>query len=199
MSCVWIPIPSVFTSPFISSRSPESAGETMSPLNRFEISGFELIEANQEVAKRFEKMGWVNFFRCFDGHHVEITKMFAMSFEDDRVQIGGFEFVINEDKIAEATNLPQVGERWFKGTMVNKKKCLALLMPLPDKTKLRIGVPVKFLKTEWIVYYEILVRYVSYCGRYSHLHLYHLRLLLAVKGCKLNLPFYLWQSLKKMS
>ena len=83
--------------------------------------------------------------------------------------------------------------------MVNKKKCLDLLMPLPDKTKLRIGVPVKFLKPEWRVYYEILVRYVTCCGRYSHLHLYHLRLLLAVKGCKLNLPFYLWQSLKKMS
>ena len=108
MSYVWIPIPSVFTSPFVSGRRQESAEETMSPLNRFEISGSELIDANQEVAKKFEKMGWANFFRCFDGHHVEITKMFAMSFEDDRVQIGGFEFVINEDKIVEATKLPQV-------------------------------------------------------------------------------------------
>ena len=103
------------------------------------------------------------------------------------------------DKIAKATKLPQVGERWFKGTMVNKKKFLALLMPLPDNTKLKIGVPMKFLKLEWRIYYEILVRYVSCCGRYSHLHLYHLRLLLAVKGYKLNLPFYLWKSLKKMS
>ena len=70
MSCVWIPIPSVFTSPFVSGRRQESAEETMSPLNQFEISGSELIEANQEVAKRFEKMGWVNLFRCFDGNHV---------------------------------------------------------------------------------------------------------------------------------
>ena len=85
MSCVWIPIPSVFNSPFIPRRSPEGAGETMSSLNCFEISGFELIEANQEVAKKFEKMGWTHFFRSLDGHHVEITKMFAMSFEDDRV------------------------------------------------------------------------------------------------------------------
>ena len=122
MSCVWIPIPSVFTSPFISSRIPESVEETMSPLNRFEISGSELIEANQEIAKKFKKMGWAHFFRSFDGHHAEITKIFAMNFEDDRVQIGGFEFVINEDKIAQATKLPQVGERWFKGTVVNKKK-----------------------------------------------------------------------------
>ena len=83
-------------------------------------------------------------------------------------------FFHHEDKIAEATKLPQVGERWLKGSMVNKKKCLALLMPLPDDMKLKIGVLVKFMKPEWRVYYEILVRYVSCDGRYSHLHLYHL-------------------------
>ena len=82
--------------------------------------------------------------------------------------------------------------------MVNKKKCLALLLPLPDDTKLKICVPVKFPKLEWRVYYEILVRYVSCDGRYAHLHLYHLRLLLALRGCKLNFPLYLCQSLKKM-
>ena len=36
-------------------------------------------------------------------------------------------------------------------------------------------------------------------GHFSHLHYYHLRLLLALQGCRVNLPFYLWQSLKKMS
>ena len=110
MSFVWVPIPSMFNSLFISVRSQESTEETMSPLNHYKISGSKLIDANQEVAKKFEKMGWANFFRCFDGHHVEITKIFTMNFEDDRVQIGGFEFVVNEDKIAEAAKLPQVGE-----------------------------------------------------------------------------------------
>ena len=74
-----------------------------------------------------------------------------------------------------------------------------MLLPLPDNTKLKIGVSVKFLKPEWRAFYGILVRYVSCDGRFSHLHYYHLRLLLALKGCRLNLPFYLWQSLKKMS
>ena len=171
----------------------------MAPLNRFEISGSELIEADEKVALRFEKIGWGKFFKSFDGHHAEVTKMFAMNLNDDVVQIGNFKFIINEDKIAEATQLPQVGERWFKGSKVNKKMCLSLLLPLPDNTKLKIGVPVKFLKPEWRDFYEILVRYVSCDGRFSHLHYYHLRLLLALQRCRLNLPFYLWQSLKKMS
>ena len=78
----------------------------MAPLNRFEISGSELIEANEEVALRFEKIGWGKFFKSFDGHHAEVTKMFAMNLKDNIVQIGGFTFVINEDKITEATKLP---------------------------------------------------------------------------------------------
>ena len=72
----------------------------MAPLKRDEIYGSELIEGDQEVAMRFEKIGWGHFFRSFDGHHAEITKLFTMNFNGDSVQIGGFEFIINEDKIA---------------------------------------------------------------------------------------------------
>ena len=67
----------------------------MAPLNRFEIYGSKLIEANKEVALHFEKIGWGKFFKSFDGHHVEVTKMFAMNLKDEIVQIGGFKFVAN--------------------------------------------------------------------------------------------------------
>ena len=152
----------------------------MASLNRFEISGSELIEADEKISLCFEKIGWGHFFKFFYGHHAEVTKLFAMNLKDDVVQIRGFKFVINEDKIAEATKLPQVGERWFKGSKVNKKKCLSLLLPLPNNTKLKIGVPVKFLNPKWRAFYKILVRYVSCDGHLSHLHYYHLRLLLVL-------------------
>ena len=85
MSFVWVPIPSLFTSPFISVRSQESVEETMAPLSRYEISGSELIEANEEVALRFEKIGRGKFFKSFDGHHAEVTKLFAMNLKDNVV------------------------------------------------------------------------------------------------------------------
>ena len=91
----------------------------MVPLNRFEISGSELIEADEKVALLFEKVGWGQFFKCFDGHNAEVTKMFALNLKEDVVQIGGFKFIINEAKITEATTLPQIGEHWFKGGKVN--------------------------------------------------------------------------------
>ena len=78
-----------------------------------------------------------------------MTKLFALNLKEDVAQIGGFKFIINEAKIADATKLPQIGESWFKGGKVNKNKCLSLLLPLPDNAKLKIGVTVKFLKPEW--------------------------------------------------
>ena len=95
---------------------------------------------------------------------MEVTKQFALIFKENIAHIGDFKFIINEDKIAEATKLPQTGERWFKGGKVDKKRCRSLLLPLPTNTKLNIGVSVKFLKPEWRAFYEILVRYVSCDG-----------------------------------
>jgi len=97
-----------------------------------------------------------------------------MSLRENVAQIGGFKFIIDEDKIAEATKLPQTRERWFKGGKVDKKRCRSLLLPLPANAKLKVGVSVKFLKPEWRASYEILVRYVSCDNHLSHIHYYHL-------------------------
>ena len=82
----------------------------MAPLSRFEISGSELIEADEKVALLFEKVGWGQFFRCFDSHNAEVTKLFALNLKENIAQIEGFKFIVDEDKIAEATKLPQIGE-----------------------------------------------------------------------------------------
>ena len=73
------------------------------------------------------------------------------------------------------------------------------LLPLPEDSDLGRGISVKFLKPQWRARFEILIRYVTCDGRYSHIHYYHLRLLMALKGSKINLPFFLLQSLRKMA
>ena len=83
----------------------------MAPLSRFEISGSELIEVDEKVALLFEKVGWGHFFRCFSGHNMEVTKLFALSLKENVAQIGDFKFIIDEDKITEDTKLPKTGER----------------------------------------------------------------------------------------
>ena len=79
MSFTWVPIPSLFTTPFISFSNHDSGEEAMAPLSHFEISGSKLIEADEKVALLFKKVGWGQFFRCFSGHYVEVTKQFSLS------------------------------------------------------------------------------------------------------------------------
>ena len=81
MSYTWVPIPSIFTTSFISIHNQSCSEETMAPLSRFEISGLELVEADEKVALLFENIGWGQFFRCFSGHNMEVTKQFSMSFK----------------------------------------------------------------------------------------------------------------------
>ena len=102
-------------------------------------------------------------------------------------------------KLQKQQIFPRLESVGLKEEGLIKKRCKSLLLPLPTNAKLKFGVSVKFLKPKWKASYEVLVRYVSCDGRLSHIHYYHLRLLLALKGCKLNLPFYLLQILKKMA
>ena len=60
MSYTWVPIPSIFTTPFISFRNQSSSEGAMAPLSRFEISGPELVEADEKAALLFEKMDGVS-------------------------------------------------------------------------------------------------------------------------------------------
>ena len=115
MPFTWIPIPSVFTHPFIPNPNQNLCGVKMEPLKLFDISGPELVESNLEAAMLFEKTGWGLFFKGFRGHHVEITRQFAMSLKDDVAQVGDFQLILNKDMIAKASKLPQIGEHWFKG------------------------------------------------------------------------------------
>ena len=146
MPFTWIPIPSIFTMAFIPNQDQSCSDEKMAPLSRFEISGPELVEANEEVATLFEKIGWGSFFRCFIGHNTEVTRQFSLILKENVAQIGGFQFIFDEEKIAEATKLPQTGERWFKGGRVDKKGCKSLILPCPANAKLNFGVSVNFLK-----------------------------------------------------
>ena len=85
MSCTWIHIPSLFTTPFIPFQNQDSADEVMALLNHFEISGSELVEADEKVALLFEKVGCGQFFKCFDGHNAKVMKLFSLNLKEDVV------------------------------------------------------------------------------------------------------------------
>ena len=74
MPLTWIPIQSMFMHPFILNPNRNLCREEMVSLNRFEISGPELVESNLEAAALFDQIGRGLFFKGFIGHHVGITR-----------------------------------------------------------------------------------------------------------------------------
>ena len=66
---LFIPIPSVFTTPFSPSSKEELVVKLMAPLSRFEVSGPKMLEMDPVATTLFEKIGWKPFFWSFNGHN----------------------------------------------------------------------------------------------------------------------------------
>ena len=86
----------------------------MDLLCRFELSESELLDIEHEYAQLIEKIGWGDFFRIFNGHHIEVTWNFDLSLKESVSQIGSLCLVISKDLIEMDMKLPKKGERWFK-------------------------------------------------------------------------------------
>ena len=105
----WIPIPSVFTTPYHPQVKKEPNICEMAPLCRFELEGSEWLIGEPEAAFFIEKTRWVKFLDSFNGHNVEITQRFALYFNGETAQIENLQLILFEGFIVEATKLSQVG------------------------------------------------------------------------------------------
>ena len=68
-----------------------------------------------------------------------------------------------------------------------------------EDAHLKFHFPAKELENQWNIPFEVISRYISCDGRYSNVQIYHLRILMALKGLKLNFPYFLLHSLHKMA
>lgn len=72
------------------------------------------MEGYPQLKGMLRKAGWLSCIEKFNGYHKEITKSFARSFDGMDVEIGDIKFAVTKSFIVEATELPRLGERWFK-------------------------------------------------------------------------------------
>lgn len=54
----------------------------------FEPSELNLENIHPESQVILRRTGWLNFFEKFNGHNVEVSKAFALSFDGEQAQIG---------------------------------------------------------------------------------------------------------------
>ena len=139
------------------------------------------------------------FISKFSDSNPEVTRVFALSLVDFQAEVGDLRFRVDERSVAVATGLSLTGERWFKYKRMDITEWRQLLKKPGQEVSFCCGVARKYFKKEWRPVLDLIHRYLTYEGRLSSAYVYHLRMMSAFIGFLLNLPYYLLQSLFKMS
>lgn len=105
--------------------------------------GANFMKGYPQLKEMLQKTGWINFIEKFNGYHKEITKYFARSFDGIEVEIGDIKFAVTKFYIAKATELPRLGEGWFKSKEFHSESWKVILRNLGmDVTMFRKGIPI---------------------------------------------------------
>jgi hypothetical protein len=107
---------------------------------------------------------------------------------------------VTADMISKVTDIPRIGEQWFKAKKIEKKdRCQDMLRPKHRGVDLVRGVPRKWLIEYYDKLLSIIQRFFTCEGRYSWVLQYHFKLLLHFTGKKeIELSFFLFKSLQRM-
>jgi len=80
--------------------------------NRHEPETYADLEALPEykaTREIFKQAGWEPFLKKFNGYDDAITLQFTLHFDGETAMVGGLEFRVTEEFIAEAIELPTTG------------------------------------------------------------------------------------------
>jgi hypothetical protein len=170
----------------------------MAPVVRIEPNGSQALLTHDDAISDIQAHGWDIFIRKFEGYNLAVAQDFAQSFDGSKAKIGDLQLEVTEDSIARATGLSQEGEKWFKNAKLEGMPWSLFMVSKKSKCFPK-GTPITLIKPRWHDLLLILKQFITCEGRYGLVFLYHIRLLMIFLGFKLNMPFYLFMSLHKMS
>jgi hypothetical protein len=117
-----------------------------------------------------------------------------------RQHLGSLSFGFLEESIVVATNLPRMGDSWFKNHQLLRSSYNKVFKPEFQNISGEKGYSKEWIKEELINPLIIITRLITCEGRYSTFKSCHFRFLAHFQFNKfLNFPFYFLKSLEKMS
>ena len=78
-----------------------------------------------------------------------MAEAFSLSFNGSKEIIGKEDFLIDEALIAEVTELPSIGEKWFKTTILEEVEFRSYLKPKHRGIIWKKSVPSSWLEENW--------------------------------------------------
>ena len=93
-----------------------------------------------------------------------MAKVFALNFDGKKAFIGWDEFEIDEALIAEVTELPTTGDKWFKTTVIKNVEFRTYLKLENRGLIWKKDIPVSFLEEKWQQLLKAIMVYITYEG-----------------------------------
>ena len=133
-------------------------------VNRAEPTDLTWVQKLPDCAELFQQAGWLKFFKKIDGFNAQVSCKFAKGLKEDMIMMDALKFKLTVELIAEATEISNEGEHWFKKSPFEFEPQRYLLPNVtPDWSK---GILIQNFRKEWIEPIRILQSYVTCEGRY---------------------------------
>lgn len=132
-------------------------------------------------------------------HHPGLTRLFVAHLQDNKETLAGVTFTVSPSIIADATMIPNVGEKWYKARYLDEHYYEPYIKPKYRNEAKRL-FPFRFLEDKYAPMMKIIMKYFTCEGRFSRLYTYHIRLLMHFTRVRmLNLPYFLFRNIEKMA
>ena len=128
-----------------------------------------------KCAKLFQRAGWFKYFEKIDGYHSEVSYGFAQGLEKDIVLFNTLKIELTRELIAEATDIADEGDFWFKKVPFTfNSKDFSLPKVEADWGK---GVHVQNFKPKWRDPIKSLQSYITCEYIFASVFKYHIKFL----------------------
>jgi hypothetical protein len=129
-----------------------------------------------------------------------VAEAFALNFDGRKEVIGQDELQVDEALIAEVTELPRIGEKWFKTTVTKNVEFRSYLNPEHNCLVWKKDNHMSFLEEKCQQLLKAILVYINFEGRCNRVMIYHFKIMNHFTGRNpLNLPYYLHKILSKMA
>jgi len=115
------------------------------------------------------------------------------------VTLVGVTFIVSPSIIADATRIPNVGDKWYKTQDLDEHYYEPYIKP-QYINEVKRDFPFKFLEDKYVPMMKIIMKYFTCEGKFSRLYTYHIRLLMHfTRVMMLNLPYFLFKNIENMA
>ena len=124
-------------------------------------------------------------------YHHELAQLFVLHQHNGQTTLAGVRLTLTTESISLAIGIPNVGEQWNKRQQIDREHYEPYIKPDYLRQLSRV-FPFRYLKDSYPPLMKLIMKYFSCEGQFSHLHAYHIKLLMHFTMVRMmNLTYFM--------